>query len=181
MRINGQERTTEWDKARWNTRTLAVMGVLLAAEIVLSRFLSIAAWNIKIGFSFVPVVLAAMLYGALPAALVAAMGDFLGALLFPIGPYFPGFTLTAALTGLTFGLFLYKKNGVVSTVAAVLIVQFILGLLLNTYWIHVLYSSPFVPLLATRAAQAALLFAVQSVTIRALIPLADRLKGSVTA
>ena len=167
--------------SKFSTKTLAALGVLLAAEIVLSRFLSIAAWNVKIGFGFVPVVLAATVYGALPAALVAALGDLLGALLFPIGPYFPGFTLTAFLTGLTFGLLLYRKNSVANALLAVGIVQFVLGLLLNTYWIHVLYGSPFAPLLATRAAQAALLSVVQFATIRVLAGLTDRLQGGAAA
>ena len=80
-------------------RTVVYLGVLTALEIVLSRFLSISAWNIKIGFSFVPIAAAAMLFGPLPAAVAAALGDLLGAILFPIGPYFPGFTVTAFLTG----------------------------------------------------------------------------------
>ena len=161
-----------------NTKMLATLGVLLAIEIVLTRFVSFSTWNTRIGFGFAPVALAAILFGAVPAAIVAALGDFLGAVLFPIGPYFPGFTLTAALTGLVFGLLLRGKRGAAYTALAVLIVQFVLGLLLNTYWIHVLYQSPFVPLLATRATQSALLSAVQFVTIQAvLVPLAERMKG----
>lgn len=166
---------------KFNTKTITTLGVLLAMDIVLTRFMSYSVWNVRIGFGFVPVVLSAMLFGPVPAAVLAALGDFLGAVLFPIGPYFPGFTLTAALTGLTFGFFLYRKNSVAYSLIAVLIVQFVLGLLLNTYWIHVLYHSPFVPLLATRVVQSALLSVVQFATIRALYPLIDRLKGSVTA
>ena len=164
-----------------NIKMLTSLAVLLALEIVLSRFLSISAWNIKIGFNFVPIVLAAMCYGAIPAAAVAALGDFLGATLFPIGPYFPGFTLTAALTGALFGLLLYRKNNVVNSVAAVLLAQFVLSLLLNTYWIHLLYGAPFQELLVTRVAQTGILSVLQLVTIRALCPLTDRLNGSVAA
>lgn len=146
-------------------RTVVYLGVLTALEIVLSRFLSISAWNLKIGFSFVPIAAAAMLFGPLPAAIVAALGDFLGAILFPIGPYFPGFTLTAFLTGLTFGVFLFKKRSVLRVLGAVAIVQFLLGLLLNTFWISVLYGSPFGPLMATRAVQCAILAPVQFIVI----------------
>lgn len=160
---------------------LATLGTLLAAEIVLSRFLSVSAWNIKLGFSFVPVAIAAMLYGPLPAAVTAALGDFLGALLFPIGPYFPGFTLTAFLTGLTFGALLHTKQSAARTALAVGIVQLPLSLLLNTFWISLLYSSPFWPLLATRAAQAALMAAVQFVTLRLLARLPEQLRGGVAA
>ena len=43
---------------KFSTRTLTTMALLTALEIVLSRFLSISAWNTKIGFAFVPVALA---------------------------------------------------------------------------------------------------------------------------
>ncbi len=149
-------------------RTVVYLGVLTALEIVLSRFLSINAWNIKIGFSFVPVAAAAILFGPLPAAVVGALGDFLGAILFPIGPYFPGFTLTAFLTGALFGLLLYRKQTVLRVLAAAAVSQLILGLLLNTLWISILYGSPFGALLATRAVQCAILGPVQFVVILAL-------------
>ncbi|MBQ9648122.1 MAG: folate family ECF transporter S component [Oscillospiraceae bacterium] len=165
----------------FDTKMLATLGVLLAMDIVLTRFLSVSAWNIRIGFGFIPVVLAAMLFGPLPAAIVAALADLLGAILFPTGPYFPGFTLTAFLTGLTFGLLIYKKQSVRNTVAAVVIVQFVLGLLLNTLWISTLYHSPFVPLLATRVVQSALLSVVQFVTIRVLAKLPERIFGRAAA
>ena len=87
--------------------TLTLMGLLTAVEIVLSRFLSISAWNTKIGFAFVPVVIAAILLGPYRAGIVAALADFLGAVLFPIGAYFPGFTLTAFFMGVIYGLLLH--------------------------------------------------------------------------
>ena len=71
-----------------NTRQMAAMGAMIALEVILSRFLSINAWNIKIGFAFVPVVITAILYGPLAAGIVGAAADFLGAVLFPIGGSF---------------------------------------------------------------------------------------------
>ena len=155
------------------TRLIVYLGVLTAMEIVLSRFLSISAWNVKIGFSFVPVAAAAMLFGMLPAAVVAALGDFLGAILFPIGPYFPGFTLTAFLTGIVWGFFLRKERTVLRVLAAVAVNQLILSLLLNSLWISVLYSSPYPALLATRLVQCAILGPVQFVVILLLGRAAD--------
>ena len=82
-----------------DTRSITALGLLVAVEIVLSRFCSINAWDLKIGFSFLPVAVAAMRLGPLEAAVVAAVSDFVGAVLFPIGAYFPGFTLTAFQIG----------------------------------------------------------------------------------
>ena len=158
-------------------RTVVFLGVLTALEIILNRFLSINAWNLKIGFSFVPVAAAAILFGPVPAGIVAALGDFLGALLFPIGPYFPGFTLTAFLTGLTYGLFLYRRQSVVRILAAVVVQQLLLSLLLNSFWLSLLYESPYVPLLASRAVQCAILAPVQFVVLLLMGRALEKIRG----
>lgn len=93
---------------RFNVKSVAILGILVAAEIIFARF-SIHTWNLKIGFSFVPIVIAAVLYGPIAGGMVAAIGDVISAFLFPVGAYFPGFTLTAFLAGVLYGLFLKKK------------------------------------------------------------------------
>ena len=163
---------------RFSTRTLTSMALLIALEIVLSRFLSVNAWNTKIGFAFVPVVIAAILLGPLPAGIVGALADFLGAVLFPIGAYFPGFTFTAFLMGLVYGLFLHRSQSLPRIVGAVAVHQPVLSLLLNTLWISVLYGSPYAPLLLTRLPQCAILSAVQLVLIPLIAKLLPRLKWS---
>ena len=162
---------------RFSTRTLTSMALLIALEIVLSRFLSISAWNTKIGFAFVPVVIAAILLGPLYAGIVGALADFLGAILFPIGTYFPGFTLTAFLMGLCYGLFLYRSQSFPRILGAVAVHQLVLSLLLNTLWISLLYGSPYMPLLVSRLPQCAILAAVQLVVIPLIARLLPRIRG----
>lgn len=152
-------------KTKFTTKTITTLAILTAMEIILSRFLSINAWNIKIGFSFVPIVIAAMLLGPVEAGIVGALGDFVGALLFPIGPYFPGFTLTAFLTGITFGIFLHRARTWPRIIGAVAVNQLLLSLMLNTLWISILYGSPFAPLVITRLPQCAVLTAFQIIII----------------
>ena len=162
----------------FSIKNLTLASLLIALEVVLSRFLSISAWNTKIGFAFVPVVLAALLLGPLWAGIVGALADFLGALLFPIGAYFPGFTLTAFLMGLCYGLLLYKKQDFWRIAMAVAVHQLVLSLLLNTLWISLLYGSPYYPLLISRLPQCAILAAVQLALIPVLVRLLPRLKGA---
>lgn len=152
-------------RRKLSIQMITYLGMLTALEIILNRFLSINAWNIKIGFSFVPVVVAAVLFGPLAGGIVGALGDFLGAILFPIGPYFPGFTATAFVTGVIFGLFLYKKRTIPRIAGAVLINQLIFSFLVNSFWISILYGSPFVPLLATRIVQIIIVGAVEFIGI----------------
>ena len=169
----------EKKKFRISTKDLVIMAVLIAVEIVLSRFLSVSAWNTKIGFAFVPVVIAAVLLGPVYAGIVGAVADLLGAVLFPIGAYFPGFTLTAFLTGLVYGLFLHKEQTVPRVIGAVAINQGILSLFLNTFWISVLYGSPFKPLLITRLPQTGILTVVQIVVIIVIAKVIPRIKKEV--
>lgn len=157
------------------THMLVIMAALIAIQIVLSRVFSINAWNIKIGFGFVPIVMAGILFGPVPAAAVGALSDFLGAVLLPIGPYFPGFTLTAALTGMVYGLLLHEKQSGLRILGAEAVVQFVLSLLINTFWISLLYGSPFGPLFQTRVVQCAILAPVEFVVIDVLAKYAARM------
>ncbi len=157
--------------------TLVYLAALTAMQIFLSRFLSVSLWNVKFGFQFIPVILAAISIGPLAGALVGGVGDLVGALLFPIGPYFPGFTLSAVITGLVFGFILQKRHNFAAVLIAVLADTVITTLILNTVWISVLYGSPLLPLLSTRTIQAAAMAAIQVVAIPTLIiPIYDKMR-----
>ena len=140
--------------------------MLVAVHVLLSRILSVNAWNIKIGLAFLPVYAAAYLYGPWVAALVGGIGDLVGALAFPIGPYFPGFTLSCALTGVIFGLLLKGGKPFKSVVLAAAADQVIVCLLMNTFWISLLYGSPFLQLMEIRSIQATIMFVLETVVIR---------------
>ena len=161
------------------TVRLTVMAMLIGLEIVLSRFLSIPTSITKIGFAFVPVVAAALLLGPLAAGAVGALGDLLGALLFPIGAYFPGFTLTAFLMGLCYGLFLYKDTAFWRVIAAVGVHQFVLSMLLNSLWLWIISTSAdkgYWAVVLARVPQTLLLAAVQLAVIPALVRILPRLR-----
>ncbi len=158
----------KFKKQHLNVQNLALIAVLLAIQIILSRFLSISTPIMKIGFSFIPVAIAARKLGTFESMVVAGLGDLIGAILFPIGPYFPGFTLSAVITGLINGLSYHKKCNMQRVIFAVLLGQFVSSLLLNTLWISVLYGSNFMALLPTRLIQAGIMCAVEIVVLQLL-------------
>ena len=145
----------------FSLRKVIVLAFLTALLIVLERFLSFQMWNMRIGFSFVALAISGMLYGPLAAGLVGAIGDILGMMLFPTGPYFPGFTLTAFLTGAVFGLFLHKKQDKKRTIGAVAVNQIALSLFLQTLWISITYGAPYKALLPTRLTQCLIMIPLQ--------------------
>lgn len=145
-----------------NTKKLIVSAQLLALDVVLTRLLAISTPVMKIGLGFAAVALCALLYGPWWTALVAALGDLVGALLFPTGAFFPGFTMTAACTGLIFGLCLYRRGKsflwpVLAAVLNVVLVSF----LSNTAMISYISGSPYATLLKARAVQLAVMLPVQ--------------------
>ena len=148
-------------------RTLVTMALLIALEVVLTRFLSINLPIVRIGFGFLPVAIAAILFGPLWAGVGYAVGDLIGMLIWPTGAYFPGFTLTAFLVGATYGLFLYKKTVTwPRLIVTVTVVVLAYSLVLNTVWLSMLYGKAFWGLLPTRILQCVILIPVQVLTIK---------------
>ena len=72
--------------------SLVLTSVFVAVTVVLSRFMSINVWNLSIGFSFVSIFICGMLLGPVWGGVCGALADFIGAILFPFGTYFFGFT-----------------------------------------------------------------------------------------
>lgn len=148
-------------------RTLVTMALLIALEVILTRFLSINLPIVRIGFGFLPVAIAAILFGPVWAGIGYAAGDLLGMLIWPTGAYFPGFTLTAFLVGATYGLFLYKKTVTwPRLIVTVVVVVLAYSLVLNTVWLSMLYGKAFWGLLPTRILQCVILIPVQVLTIK---------------
>jgi len=147
-------------------KALVTVSLLIAIEVVLNRFVSINTQILKIGFGFVPVAICGMLYGPVAAGIAGAVADILGSTLFPIGPFFPGFTLSAALYGVIFGLFLYKcKGNILQLTCAVTINCLAINLFLTTLWISITYGSNYLVLLPTRILPNAIMLTVQFVTL----------------
>ena len=141
-------------RQRNRTSLLTGMALLAAVSLVLTRFFSfyvpfMGVQSMRVGFGEVPVILAGLLLGAPAGGLTGLAADLVGATLFPSGPYFPGFTLSAFLSGFLPSCFMSrfkkKEQGPSKTVLflSILSTQLVTSALLNTLWIVLLYMSPF--------------------------------------
>lgn len=141
------------NKKVFNTRNLVLAGLLVAASLILTRFFGFIAFggSVRISLGGVPIALAGALLGPVFGGAVGFCADIVGATLFPQGAFFPGFTLTAILSGVIPGLFLYGRKytwariGISQGVSSV-----ICSLLLNTLWLTILLQKGFLVLLPTR-------------------------------
>lgn len=178
---NSMSKNASSIKKKISLNKLVILAMLVAIEIILSRFLSIAQWNMKFSFAFIPVVIAGILYGPIAGGLVGGISDFIGAILFPIGPYFPGFTFTAILIGVVYSLFLYKKQTIVRIISSAVIVNVVLSLLVNSAWIALTSGSNYFAMIISRGVQCAIM-TVASVAVISLISLQlmPRLKSAIS-
>lgn len=119
---------------------IILTAILVALNVILERFMpSYSVWNNNISFGFITVAFAACYLGVPYAIAVGGLGDLIGALIKPFGPYFPGYTITNMLVGFCLAIFLYKKATVLRITIATVINKLVCSLALNTIFISVLY------------------------------------------
>lgn len=167
-----------------NIKALAVCAMMLALRIVLGMFtnftLAIVPF-VKIGLSFIPVVITAYLYGPVCAAIVSGAGDVLAIILanptaFSLAP---GITLCCIIEGLIYGAVLYggslKLKELILAKALVLV---LCSLPLNTLFLSFLMGMDYLTLLLYRAAVLIPFGAIEVAIIFAMRKLIDRFKKS---
>lgn len=156
---------------------LITVALLTALSIIARRFLSINTPIQSIGLGWLPVLLVGVAYGSGWGFVAGAVADFIGATLFPIGPYFPGFTLTAGLSGAVVPLFLGRNRWNSSywhLFAAITVSEFITSVVLNTYWLIIITGKAAMVLLPLRLANAAAMVVLMTVLLYALRPKLQR-------
>lgn len=160
-----------------NARQLALCAMCLALSVVLGRLSIYLTPTIKLSVAYLPFALAGFYAGPLAALLVGALNDLIGAFLFPVGAYFPGYTLTAALTGLVFGLGFYKARPTLLRVAMTrAVVVLFLHMGLNTLWSSLFMGDSFWVLLPGRALKSLIQYPVDVLLLYLLLKLVPRIR-----
>ena len=126
---------------RFTTPQLVVLALLTALQVVLGNLLQVPLVGKQFSFGFLPVAAAGAMLGVPGGLIVGALGDFIGAHLFPAGAYFPGFTLTSAIVGILYAIPLYRKQPCWIRAAAAAVLGMIPNLFLNSLWLSMLYTS----------------------------------------
>ena len=126
-----------------NVRVLAFAGLVCAMAIVLEGLpIYLLGPSLKIYFSFLAVSLGCMCYGPVVGMMAGAIIDTVGFLLAGYGePYFPGYLITAMLSGLIYGVMLYRQKPTLPRIIVTrLIINYGSNVLLGSVWKAMLYG-----------------------------------------
>ena len=127
-------------------------GMVTALAIILESFpIYLLGQSLKIYFSFVVVSLGCACYGPLVGMGVGAVIDTLGFLLSSYGePYFPGYLITAMLSGLIYGVMLYQRKPTIPRLIVTrLLINYGSNVLLGSVWKAMLYGKGYLYYLST--------------------------------
>lgn len=161
-----------------NLKSLAMIAMLLAIAVVLGFYTLQLTESIKIGFAYIANELTGMMFGPVAGCIMGALADVLKYMVNPTGPFFPGFTISGFLGGMIYGFVLYQKPlSVKRIIAANTLVTVFVNLILNTYWVSLLYGNAFIVLLPARIIkqiimlpiEVALFYAVARVLVKAKV------------
>ena len=105
--------------------------------------------------------------------LLNVLGDIIGATLFPTGPYFIGYTISTAIAGFIYGVFLYKKEidsysdkkFLIRLIFSTVLVAVIVNMGLNTLWTSITSGKAFMVLFATRIVKQLIMIPIHVIII----------------
>lgn len=151
MQIN---QTNRYGKlAHFSTRHLTIMALLLAMRILLSYLPGINIGKfVEMGFGFIGTTTAAAILGPFYMVIFAVFYDLLDILVIhPTAMFFIGFTLSAAVAGFIYAKGLWRQE---VTAKRAIIVTFIVtlgvNLIMNTFWIQLMYDKAWIGLIQLR-------------------------------
>ena len=159
-------------------RTLATAAVLSAVHLVLNQFTIPVSQLLEVGFDFLAVAAIGYLCGPWVAGLSGIVTDLLGYILRPNGPYFPGWTLSAILVGVLYGLWLYRRpiklwRVVLCKLNMVLLFNF----LLTPLWLHITYGQSFVVLSSLRLVKNIIKFPLDILLLMLVLKTCERVRA----
>lgn len=153
-----------------NVRCITLMAMFAAISIILGSFTIMVGDFLKIGFTFLPNEFVYYLFGPAVGAAYGGALDILNYIIKPVGRFFPGFTISGILTGILYGIIMYKRPLSIKRIIIANIVRSVfIDLLLNTYWLTILYGTSFMVLIPLRMPKILIMLPVETILLYMVI------------
>ena len=178
MKKTGTNRLITLFRPDFSVRVLCQTAMLIALAFVLERqFAIVNLPDMRISFSFIPMMVCGMFYGPVWGAIAYGLADIVGWPMMAGAPV-PLILVSRIVNGFLFGLFLYHESpkmwphSVINSFST----QIICAMGLTTYGLAIARGTPYIPLLLTRLPQAAVFIALQIAVFPVLLKLRDALR-----
>ena len=156
-------------------RCVTFAAMFTAMAIALGYVTNIQFGNtVRIGFSFLAKDFSSYLLGPVVGGIIGGLVDVITFVMKPTGPFSPGFTLNAVLTGVIMGAFLYHRPVKLSRVLAARAVNaVVVNLILNTLWLSILWGDSFFMLLPARALKQVVMLPIETMMLYSVMKAAE--------
>lgn len=140
---------------KMNIRNIAMLGVLIALDVVATRFLGFSTLTIRFSFGSIFIIMAGIWFGSLEGALVGGVADVIGCLIAGTG-FYPPLMISPIVLGILAGLgrkwFLKKPN--LGRMALIVMVSYMITTLFIATWALMLMTkTPYPALFVSRIPQ----------------------------
>ena len=159
-------------------RTITLIAMLLAVSVVLSFFTIQVSESLRVGLGYLITATMGMLFGPVTAGIAAGVGDIVKYLIKPSGAFFPGFTITAILGGVLYGMvFYHSRVTLVRAIVAKTLTNLLLNILLNTFWLSIMMGKGFWALVPSRVIKNIALLPVEILLLYSVLRIVTGIVG----
>lgn len=146
-----KNKQTYQTSGRLSTTHISIGGLLIALAFAVSFLPSLKTPYFQMGWGFIVTSFMGSIGGPIGGMIMASLADILKATLNPSGPFFAGYTLSAALAGLVYGIGLHGKKPTLPRVATIVfIITLFINVGLGTLWLSMLNGKAFMVLIGPR-------------------------------
>ncbi|MDF7638398.1 folate family ECF transporter S component [Lactobacillus sp. ESL0791] len=123
---------------------LVLLGLVVAIKVILGK-IAFGTATVRLSLGFVGSVMLGYFFGPVWGSVGGGVSDLVSSALFGnSGGFFLGFTLSAMVGPLIYGLFFFDRQVKLwRVIAATLLVTIVVNIGLNTLWVHLLYGMEF--------------------------------------
>lgn len=164
-----------------STKVLAIAAMFIALRIAISSiYFTVPGFSSsRIYFSYIVVSIGGLIYGPVVGFWSGFVSDTAGYLIHPTGAYFFGYCLTSMVSGLLYGLFLYRKRiTLVRLFCCKLTVNIVSNIFLNGLWSSILMGGYLFEVLIARVPKNLIMLPVEVallyITFSVMLPILKR-------
>lgn len=127
----------------FKTRNLVIISLMIGLKIVLSQFSIFITPTFKLfSIAYLPGAIVSILYGPWVGIVFGFVGDLVGYVAKPAGPFFIGYTISEMVSLFLYGIFLYGRKLTIWRITLVRVLNLLLvSFGLNFIWSKMLYGA----------------------------------------